>query len=233
MINDLSEVTFCVPIFNDYESLQQLLLEIQLEDLQCKFLFVDNGSSDPRVREILNNNASQMIDYLRLEKNAGFGGAIKFAAQHSTTTYFGWMPGNLKIRPKDLNIFLKDIQKSEALFIKAFRSNRDKFGGVKTFILGIIQSLIARCNLFDTGGTPTLLHSSIKNILDNAPNDYVIESYCLYIVRHRRIKIFRPKVPYGKRFFGESHWQKGIRSELSLTKKIIISILKWKINGVK
>ena len=219
--------TVVIPIFNDSKSLGVLLNENENSNsTDGVFLIVDNGSTDNSVLE-LEDRSIQGVEIVRTEQNLGFGGGIKFGLNRATTEWVGWMPGNLKVHPSDLSLFRSTIDSDNFDLIKANRRGRSFQANVKTFGAGLIQSVILRKIMFDTGGTPTFIRRSFLPHIQDAPSDYVFESYVLFRAHKLKLRINRPKVPYGKRLFGQSHWQRGIKAEFRLMKSIVKQSKKW------
>jgi glycosyltransferase involved in cell wall biosynthesis len=226
----LQKCTALIPIYNDYESLVVLGPTIkELSSQSNLFLVIDNGSTDHRITEFLQN---ENIPFVRSDDNLGFGGAILHGAQEVNTQWIAWMPGNLKVNPSDLAKFLDEFRFEPHTFAKAKRVNRKKPDQLKTFIAGAIQSIILGQNMIDTGGTPTVCEKSFLTSLIEPPKDFVFESFTLYAARIRKLHIVRPPFPYGQRVYGHSHWQRGLKSEIDLMIQIIHECLKWKKRNV-
>jgi glycosyltransferase involved in cell wall biosynthesis len=221
------QTTIIIPIYNETESLQ-ILQEIidKAASQHTKFLFVDNGSTDPKVATILRKN-SKYWESITVKNNLGFGGGILHGSQAVKTQFVGWMPGNLKVNPNDVLEMLEHVKLNPRTVIKAKRTGRTTSDKIKTFLAGITQSLLLRKNMLDTGGTPTICHISFLSELNSPPKDYVFESYVLYMARKLKFHVERPHVFYGTRKHGKSHWQKGIRSELTLMLRIVHAARKW------
>lgn len=216
------KVTMVVPTYNDLESLRVLLdLIDEEESTLVTYLIVNNGSTNPKIEDELNRK-SMFWRAFTLEENAGFGGGIIAGIQVAETEWVGWMPGNLKIQPKDVDMLVEKVDFRTNLFIKCHRRRISQTAKMKTFTAGLIQSLITWKNLFDTGGTPTICEKSFFVNLKNLPGDYIIESRILYEARLHKLLIERPVIPYGERKFGSSHWQRGLKSEVMLMKAIIL-----------
>ena len=221
-------VTVIVPIFNETESLPTFLKMLEgIDEERIEFLIVDNGSTDREVKELL-QSASGPWKSIRTEQNLGFGGGILFGATNAKTDYVGWMPGNLKIDPRDLSKLLRDDILDNVDFLKAKRVGRGFLPQAKTFFAGLVQSLILRKRMFDSGGTPTICRKKFLLELVNPPQDYVFESFVFFQARKSQLKIIRPEFYYGKRLHGHSHWQRGFRSEAILMKRIWVSARGWK-----
>ena len=214
--------TVVIPIYNDAVALEKLLNEIELTNLKNgSFIIVDNGSSDQIMLGGKFRDNSK-FKFVRTENNLGFGGGIKYGLKFANTEWVGWMPGNLKVHPKELNKIDAIIQLNQYEFIKGARVGRDFKSRIKTSIAGVIQSLVLRKNMLDTGGTPTFITRNYIKHLELSPNDYVFESFVLFTAHKYKLRKVRPKIIYGNRIYGSSHWQRGLKSEI----KLMINIYK-------
>lgn len=222
------KATIVVPIYNETKSLPKFLEIIEnAKSKNLHYLIVDNGSSEIEVSRIL-SRSSQYWTQIRTEANLGFGGGILFGINACDSEVVGWMPGNLKVDPQEVGLTLQDLKISENQMIKASRSGRTHSAVFKTRLAGFIQSTLLRVNMFDSGGTPTVCFKSFVLGLNSPPTDYVFESFILYSARTRGMEVLRPEITYGQRKYGESHWQRGLRSEIALMKKIWTASKSWK-----
>jgi glycosyltransferase involved in cell wall biosynthesis len=224
----MSKIDMVVPIFNDHESLMTLLSIIDSQkSTQIHYLIVNNGSTDSRINELLENQSKHWSS-INLIQNQGFGGGILEGIKVVKTDWVGWMPGNLKIKPSDVEKIVSNIELNPKTFIKCHRIRNSRSAKLKTLAAGVIQSVVTGKNLLDTGGTPTICERSFVLSLRNLPTDYVLESRMLFEARKHKLKIVRPSIPYGERVYGSSHWQRGLRSEIALMHKIWASARNWK-----
>ena len=216
-----------IPTYNDFESVKVLLGEIEkCSSTEVEFLIINNGSTDSRVWEILKNNGFNWRA-VSIPKNLGFGGGVKAGLRSSKSEYVGWMPGNLKISPRAVCELLQDIELNPDIFLKALRSGRQMEFRLKTLLSGVVQSLFMRKFMRDTGGTPTLIHRNFIDLICLGPNTFVFESWCLWLAKYCKKEILRPKIFYGNRIFGRSHWQNGFSAEASLMIQILKESRKW------
>jgi glycosyltransferase involved in cell wall biosynthesis len=217
-----------VPTYNDFKSLSIFLNLIEEQkSSRIIYLIVNNGSTDSGIEELLNED-SKYWKCKKLKVNLGFGGGILEGIKAAETNWIGWMPGNLKIKPADVEKLVAGLNLKSGTFIKCHRLRNSKSAKLKTFVAGFIQSVLTKSNLFDTGGTPTICERNFILPLTNLPTDFVFESRILFEARNNNLYIERPWIPYGERVYGSSHWQKGLRSELSLMRKIWVSARTWK-----
>lgn len=221
----MKPLTMIVPMYNDQESLDVLMqLIVDNYDENLHYLIVDNGSHAPLE---LPANTSRNITVIRTSMNKGFGGGILEGIAKAKTEWIGWMPGNLKISPADIPKLINGFEFTQGSLLKCNRIDRPKFARIKTVIAGLIQSLICRTNMMETGGTPTICEKSFVLSLEKPPRDYVFESYVLYCARRKNLKVVRPNIHYGPRVFGSSHWQSGLSAEIRLMKSIIKGRKDW------
>lgn len=222
------KVEIIIPIYNDYDSLKDLInLISECYSDELSFLIVDNGSTDSRISESFSVGGRNWRG-ITTKKNLGFGGGIQFGITHSNSQWIGWMPGNLKTDPRDVESFVSETSLSTTSILKGKRINRGFSAKSKTLLAGLVQTMFLKKNMFDSGGTPTVCPRLFLESLSNAPRDYVFESYILYIARMRGVEVIRPKIRYGRRVYGNSHWQNGLKAEVRLMIKIIRGARQWK-----
>ena len=146
-----------VPFYNDFENFKKFIKIIKNINIKKKiFLLVDNGSSSNELVEYSKHNKHQESCWklIRSEKNLGFGGGVKYGASFVEKDYVAWMPGNLKLNPHDVFIFLEKFQiKEQDFLLKAKRVERPLMDRLKTIIFGLIVSPFIKFNMMDSGGS--------------------------------------------------------------------------------
>ena len=65
------------------------------------FIFLDNGSTSDFISSY-DLGEKRGIKIVKSPNNLGFGGGISFASKFVEKEFIAWMPGNLKINPKDV-----------------------------------------------------------------------------------------------------------------------------------
>jgi hypothetical protein len=226
----LNKLGIGIPIYKDLDSLKDLITEIQqCPNLPIDFYILDHGSNEARLTEFLSSLKIPNVQAISSKENFGFGGGIKYLIQNMDNELVGWMPGNGKVRPKDLQIVV-DAFKHQAIDY-AFKANRDrtsKIEDLKTVLAGVAVSAWFQTNLMDSGGTPTVVKREIVQDLQAGPNDFSFEAFVMFRLNQLGIKIIRAKVPYGSRVKGKSHWQRGFKSEMKLLLRILEQRKDWK-----
>ena len=214
----MTDIDLVVSFKDEFESLKFLMSSREFQDQQSmNVLLIDNGSTDPRIDKWLSEiEALPHVKVFRIDKNLGFGGGIKYGLRRSSAKWVGWYPLNLKVDFKDVISFADLASQSGADLFKARRVNRPFLDSWKTLISGLVISGISGRNLLDSGGTPTFIDSRKLQKLYTLPDDYAFELAVLNLARKCKWEVQRCPVPYKKRKFGNSHWQKGFYSETRL-----------------
>lgn len=219
-----------VPFYNDYEnflSFVEIINSINLDEEL--FLIVDNGSNSNDIKLFYEKNINSNTGWstIRSEENLGFGGGIVFGAMHLSSEYIAWMPGNLKVNPKDMIDMLKNLTLNGNLLVKCRRRNRPISDRFKTIVFGAIISILFQMKLDDVGGTPNIVNNDFFRRSEKLPNDFTFDSFVYYYHKKMKLPIHRPKISYKTRLYGTSHWQKGFKSETKLALQILMSKKNW------
>jgi hypothetical protein len=218
-----------IPIYKDLENLKDLISEIeQLPDLPIDFYILDHGSDDEQLTNFLDSLKMPNVKTIASKENFGFGGGVKFLLQKMDNEFVGWMPGNGKVRPRDLHLVVDAFEmKAVKNAFKATRARSSKIEDLKTGLAGFAVSLWYGANLMDSGGTPTVVRKDLVQQLLEGPNDFSFEAFVMFRLHQLGLKLDRAKVPYGSRVHGHSHWQRGFKSEMKLLFRILGQRRNW------
>lgn len=225
----MNRVGIGIPIYKDLANLIEIIGEIENNpELLVDFYILDHGSKDAELTTYLNSLNIKNVKTFKVDENYGFGGGIKYLLQNIENDFIGWMPGNGKVNPKDLSQINNLFSDKKIKAFKANRSKRSTTENYKTFLAGLLISIYFRTNLFDSGGTPTIIKREFVSNLLNGPNDFSFEAFSMFTIRKLKIEMVRSSIPYGVRMHGSSHWQRGFKSEIKLFFRIISQKKDWK-----
>jgi len=193
-----------------------------------QWILVDNGSTDEITNKVLNE--SSMVNLVNLEKNLGFGGGIKAGLRTATSDFIAWMPGNLKVHPLAPKMLLDRFElengpRTDFVLIKSLRVARGVIPQIKTRGSSLLVSIFGRMMLKDIGGTPTVVTRNCLESLMDTPDDYSFELAAYYNLRKKGCTEFRFPSVYSTRIYGQTHWQFGLKPELSLLSSQIKYVL--------
>jgi hypothetical protein len=225
----MNRVGIGIPIYKDLANLIEIIYEIENNpDLLVDFYILDHGSKDAELTAYLDSLKINNVNTFKVDENYGFGGGIKYLLQNIENDFIGWMPGNGKVNPKDLSQINNLFSDKKIKAFKANRSKRSTIENFKTFLAGLLISIYFRTNLFDSGGTPTIIKREFVSNLLNGPNDFSFEAFSMFTIKKLKIELVRSSIPYGVRIHGSSHWQRGFKSEIKLFFRIIRQKKDWR-----
>jgi hypothetical protein len=226
-----------VPFYNDTDNFKQFVELIEHSHVpKDTFLLLDNGSENKFMEEYYSkkNISSEKWKVIRSQNNLGYGGGIIFASKYTEKDFIAWMPGNMKINPIDAYDFVTNLTLDKKdIYIKARRTNRPFFDSLKTKIFGMAASMYFNTYIYDAGGTPNVVHKDFFKLSKCMPNDFSFDVFVYYFFKVNNLEIKRPKIKYTTRLYGNSHWQKGLISELKLFFSILSYKKEWEIASKK
>ena len=122
------DLTIIVPIYNEKDGMDSLekamAAFIPKSHVSTCILLVDDGSkdgSDQLIEEICEKNPD--FFYLRFERNAGLGAAIKAGIDYCQSKYLGYIDADLQTDPEDFNLLLDKIDEYD--FVTGIRVERN------------------------------------------------------------------------------------------------------------
>ena len=103
------EVSIIIPVYNEKQTIQQVIAQVQQAPYQKEIIIVDDGSSDG-TREILQQSQwPENVHIFYHEKNRGKGAGIRTAVQYASKEVIVIQDADLEYDPKDLAVVLRPI----------------------------------------------------------------------------------------------------------------------------
>jgi glycosyltransferase involved in cell wall biosynthesis len=226
MPNSQIKYSFIIPCYNEGRSLQILINEINslLFRADIEFILVDNGSTDD-TNELLNQFLNENIVKVSLLENAGYGGGIKAGLVKARGEFLGWIHADLQYSLTEVISHLNKIP-SEVKYIKGKRRGRSIFQNFISLNMSIIESFLFKHVLYDINAQPTIFHKDLYKNLSNLPNDFSIDLYSYVVAKKTGAKISRFEVNFLKRKYGNSSWNTGFKSLVTMS----VRTLKYSID---
>lgn len=218
-----------IPCYNEAANLPALVARCReaTQKFDCEFLFVENGSNDNSIDFLQSIHGDENLNYIQLEKNAGYGGAIIEGMRHLENQYIGWTHADLQTDPLDVGKCL-EVLKDNIAFIKGRRRKRSFIDTVFTSGMSISMSLLFNCLLFDINAQPTILERKLWESWKNPPTDFSLDLFAYVYARTQKSKMARFPVDFHSRYAGKSSWNSGISTRLKLSRKTLKYALKLK-----
>ncbi len=110
------KVTIIVPIFNEENTIIEILNRISSEDIKdpnLEIIVVDDCSTDASV-ELLKQNSNLYNNLIELKKNLGKGGAVREGLKEANGSYVLFQDGDLEYSPSDYKKIFKMLKEFNA-----------------------------------------------------------------------------------------------------------------------
>ncbi len=164
------KLSVVVPVMNERENIEPLIGTItsSLQNLKYEIIFVDDGSIDGTVEEILKFQENN-IRLIVLTMNFGQTSALAAGINAAAGEYIATIDGDLQNDPLDIPLMLKKLEDEKLDLVAGIRANRND-----GFILRKIPSKAAnfmirklsQVEITDTGCTLKVFKSSLAKKLD-------------------------------------------------------------------
>ena len=205
----MKKIIIIIPIFNDWDSLKQLLLEIDQVIKEIEGVFVDclviNDASTMKTPEINRPKNIKSLKILNMKQNKGhakcnaFG--IRYSIQKEKFDFLILMDGDGEDRPTELRSLIDKVKNDPKLSVVAKRVKRSEGIFFKTlYLMHKIITYIFTGKIINFGNYSCLTINDAKIIQDKASlwNSYS-GTIKKYLLNYNEIDSTR-----GKRFFGPS-----------------------------
>ena len=205
----MKKIIIIIPIFNDWDSLKQLLLEIDQVIKEIEGIFVDclviNDASTMKTPEINRPKNIKSLKILNMKQNKGhakcnaFG--IRYSLQKEKFDFLILMDGDGEDRPIELRSLIDKVKNDPKFSVVAKRVKRSEGIFFKTlYLIHKIITYIFTGKIINFGNYSCLTVNDAKIIQDKASlwNSYS-GTIKKYLLDYNEIDSTR-----GKRFFGPS-----------------------------
>jgi len=217
----VTTVGIVIPCFNEAQSLPELLQRIKkCYHSQIYFLLVDNGSQDGTSDFLKNVELPMNVSTLRIENNQGYGYGIISGLKELKTDYVGWTHADLQTDPGDVTLFLGLIN-SGVDFLKGKRYGRPLTDRIFTWGMSVFVTILFKKKMSDINAQPTILRKEIFNAWKNPPYDFSLDLFAYIHAAQNKCSVERVNVNFGRRKWGNSHWNTGLVSRYRFIKRTL------------
>jgi polyisoprenyl-phosphate glycosyltransferase len=234
-MNKKIELSIVVPVFNEEKNLPLLLEEFKklAKKISIEFLLVEDTGSTDNTRERLNELAKKH-DFIRpvLINERGYGKSIYEGLKAAKGEFIGWTHGDIQTPPKDafkayeLIIKQPDPKKTYVKGKRYARPFLDKL--INTYGMSAFETLVLRKLMYDINAQPNIFHRSFLGLMKDPPKDFSFDLYCYYLAKANGYSVKRFPVFFGKRIYGESAWNTGIKARIKFINRTINFTFKLK-----
>lgn len=216
-MSNSQSLSLIIPLWNEEENIGRLGTELNnvfLGKSSVQIILVNNGSEDSTIYELnklKKNYESLNILIVDLKSNYGYGGAIRRVLSIVETTWAGWIPGDLQIRPVEVIKLWSYISTNdlEQTVVKGIRLTRED--GILNGIVSLIYTTMARFVLGvktrDVNALPKIIPIDlISKLPKDMRDDFLFDTELLYISKKLDYKLCEIPVVWFKRHKGKSSW---------------------------
>lgn len=219
--SDSPSFTFVIPCFNEEENLPSLLDSVNryvASEKDCRFILVDNGSTDATWALLQDVPESAYLSKLRLTENQGYGGGIWAGVILSNSQWTGWFHADMQVTFEDV-LTAKESTKKSKHSTKGVRRGRPISDRILTAGMSIYCSVLFLTFLRDINGQPTIYETTFLQKISSPPTDFSLDLHCYVTAQKSGYSLHRQQVIMKKRLGGKSSWNTGWLSRVTLVKR--------------
>ncbi len=216
-----------IPCYNEEKNITLIVERVKplLVRKDIELILVDNGSTDTTRSQIKHYTQQYpVIKLCTVKKNIGYGFGILSGLRVARGTFVGWTHADLQTDPMDTLKALAILQQQplpETIFVKGRRYGRPLFDKFFTWGMNIFETLILRTFLYEINAQPNVFHRSFLTLLKQPPNDFSFDLYTYYLAKKNNYTLKRFPVYFGKRIYGESKWNTGLKAKFKFIKRTL------------
>jgi len=223
-------LSIVIPCYNESKSLPRLFLACfnackLRSDIQ--FIFVNNGSNDDTqivLDQLLSQENCTFGKSVNVPINKGYGFGILQGLMVAEGKILSWTHADLQTDPKDVilayELYKVELESNHCI-VKGERKGRNLFDNIFTGGMSMISSFFLNQKLWDINAQPKIFHRDFMNHLKNAPYDFSLDLYVLFVANRFNISIKSFYVFFSNREFGEAKGGGTLKGKFKLIKRTI------------
>ncbi len=227
------DLTIVIPCYNEEKNLQSLVSQIQVikkdnKDINLEFVLVNDGSTDQTSLKLSELNIDNIYSIVDLKINHGYGGSIQEGLKKSNGEIVSWTHSDLQCDINDIVIVYR-LYKKKLLDGKCIvkgkriqRRFRDSFFSIS---MSLIASVIFNKRFREINAQPKVFSKKLLKEFDNAPKDFSLDLYLLYISKLKSYEIIEHAVVYKRRLAGVSKGGDSVLGKIKLTLRTLKYII--------
>ncbi len=209
------KISIVIPAYNEAKNLPGLLQRIHAcvkknsVQQNSEWILVDNGSTDETWKIL--QEAAQKTAYikpLRIEVNSGYGNGILKGLKRGMGQVLAWTHADCQTDPEDvlraLNAYTSESQTGSKVLVKGQRQKRSWIDCFFSFGMQTWASWVLRIKLHEINAQPKVFPRALLNEMQNAPHDFSLDLYLLYLAQKKGYRIHEIPVEFKVRVHGEA-----------------------------
>lgn len=216
---DSVTVSVVIPVFNERETVEQLLERVREVPLRLEVIVVDDGSTDG-TRDLLPTLEGSLIDRLVMhERNQGKGAALRTGFQHAIGDVVVVQDADLEYDPYELPYLLEPILsgKADAVYGSRFLGGPHRvllfWHSIGNRVLTLMSNMFTDLNLTDMETCYKMIRRELLQSLPLSANRFGIEPELTARLAQAGARIYELPISYHGRSYAEGKkigWKDGV-----------------------
>ncbi len=216
---DSVRVSVVIPVFNERETVEQLLERVREVPLRLEVIVVDDGSTDG-TRDLLPTLEGSLIDRLVMhERNQGKGAALRTGFQHARGDVVVVQDADLEYDPYELPYLLEPILsgKADAVYGSRFLGGPHRvllfWHSIGNRVLTLMSNMFTDLNLTDMETCYKMVRRELLQSLPLSANRFGIEPELTARLAQAGARIYELPISYHGRSYAEGKkigWKDGV-----------------------
>jgi len=213
------ELSIVIPFYNEKQNILPVLNTyiVFKKSYNFELICVNNGSFDGSTNEfnrIVKTKKYPFIKVVTVKKNKGYGYGIMRGVKSAKGEIIAWTHADMQTRSEDVFAAFDTYNKynDPNRIIKGNRVNRAPSAFLFSLGMAVIASIMLRKIFYEINAQPKLFHKSFLQYLKNAPDDFSLDLFFLYIAKKHGYKITSIDVIFHNRLYGKSKWAYSLKS---------------------
>lgn len=221
------KLSVIMPVYNERETLEQIVEQVLATDLAHEIIIVDDGSTDGS-REIMTQWAEHpVIRCLLHEKNMGKGSAVRTGFRNASGEVFIIQDADLEYDPRDYKDLLRPIEEGRADVVYGSRflgkpaRKMNFWHRVGNTLLTLVTNILYNLDLTDMETCYKCFRADVVRDIPLRSRRFELEPEITAKVAKRGFRIYEVAIAYYGRDFDEGKkitWRDGFPALWTLIK---------------
>lgn len=214
----MAKVSVLIPVFNEKNTIGELLRRVKAVELEKEIIVVDDGSTDS-TEEFLRSLKDPRVRVIFHEKNMGKGAALRTAIKEASGEIIIFQDADLEYDPQDYKFLIEPILKGEADVVYGSRLIGGRPQRMHMFwhkigntFLTFLVNLLYNTTLTDMETGYKVFRSRIIKDLNLRSNDFTIEPEITAKILKIKSRVYEVPISYYGRNYEEGKkitWRDG------------------------
>ena len=224
------KLSIVVPCYNEAENIPALLARFRAVlagQEGVELVLVNNGSRDRSAAvfaDVLSRPEYAFARVVDVPVNQGYGFGILSGLRQANGEYLAWTHADMQTDPADVLLaFNRLLAEAEPrrCFVRGRRLGRAWLDNAFTVGMSWVASAALTSRLQDINAQPKLFHRGLLDEMSDAPWDFSLDLYLLYLAQQQGLKILEQPVHFATRNHGEAKGGGSLRGKVRLTRRTL------------